>query len=361
MAQNLETGLIINGLTGDTNSLQVINSGNNDTFIVSVTGNVGIGVSTPSSDLEINGKTKTETLQIVSGAVSNHVLTLTDTQGNAQWQVPSNINALTISGLTPVSSITSVNTANISVQDAKADDLTNGLAAFTSSDFNDNGSGLISIDYVNGQSASGSTKGFLTSSDWNIFNNKQNLITLTTTGTSGLSTLVATSSTGSTLNIPQYGNNGSGDGHSVTLGCGPTSSMVNGTTYVFGSAFVFTAVPVADDRPSRRTRVFKNGIVVYANVVTQLSSSSFATPSTATTTISVYNVTTSASSIIDSAFPITGGTTWDNIGALPSRNALYTLSTPLSVNANDEIQIWMTGRWTTAPGSVSHTVILHIE
>lgn len=47
--------------------------------------------------------------------------------------------------------------------------------------------------------SSGSTNGFLSSTDWSTFNNKQNAITLTTTGTSGAATLV-----GSTLNIPQY-------------------------------------------------------------------------------------------------------------------------------------------------------------
>ncbi len=47
--------------------------------------------------------------------------------------------------------------------------------------------------------ASSSSNGFLSSTDWNIFNGKQNTITLTTTGTSGAATLV-----GATLNIPQY-------------------------------------------------------------------------------------------------------------------------------------------------------------
>jgi hypothetical protein len=362
MAQILETGLVVNGLTGNTNSLQVVNSSGNDSFIVSTNGNVGIGVTTPSTDFEINGKTKTETLQVVSGAVAGHVLTLTDTQGNSQWQLPTNINALVVSGSTPISAITNVNTLNISVQDAKADSVTKGVSTFNLSDFNDDGNGLISIDYVNGQSASGSTKGFLTSSDWSTFNNKQNKITLTTTGTSGVSTLVATTSTGDTLNIPQYGGGtGSGDGYSLTLGCGPTASMVSGTTYVFGSAFVFVAVTLASDRPSRRIRAFKDGRIVIANVVTQLSGNVFATPSSATTIIEVYNVTTSASSVIDSAFPITGGTSWDNTSSLPSRNVLYVLSSPLAVNTNDEIQIRMTGNWTGAPSSVSHTVILHIE
>ncbi|CAB5218448.1 Intramolecular chaperone auto-processing domain containing protein [uncultured Caudovirales phage] len=47
--------------------------------------------------------------------------------------------------------------------------------------------------------ASGSTSGYLSSTDWTTFNSKQGAITLTTTGTSGAATLV-----GSTLNIPQY-------------------------------------------------------------------------------------------------------------------------------------------------------------
>jgi hypothetical protein len=43
------------------------------------------------------------------------------------------------------------------------------------------------------------TDGYLSSVDWNTFNNKQNAITLTTVGSSGAATLV-----GNTLNIPQY-------------------------------------------------------------------------------------------------------------------------------------------------------------
>lgn len=41
--------------------------------------------------------------------------------------------------------------------------------------------------------------GYLSSTDWNTFNNKQDTISLTTTGTSGAATLIA-----NTLNIPQY-------------------------------------------------------------------------------------------------------------------------------------------------------------
>lgn len=47
--------------------------------------------------------------------------------------------------------------------------------------------------------ATSTQQGLLSSTDWSTFNNKQNAITLTTTGTSGAATLV-----GATLNIPQY-------------------------------------------------------------------------------------------------------------------------------------------------------------
>jgi hypothetical protein len=76
----------------------------------------------------------------------------------------------------------------VSITDAAADGTTKGAASFTAADF-DATSGNISIDYTNGQSASGSTKGFLTSADWTTFNNKLTTVandaTLTGDGTSG--------------------------------------------------------------------------------------------------------------------------------------------------------------------------------
>jgi len=52
---------------------------------------------------------------------------------------------------------------------------------------------------LNVPTASATNRGALSSTDWSTFNNKQNAITLTTTGTTGVATLV-----GSTLNIPNY-------------------------------------------------------------------------------------------------------------------------------------------------------------
>jgi hypothetical protein len=76
--------------------------------------------------------------------------------------------------------------------------------------------------------ATTSVSGFLSSTDWNTFNNKQGTITLTTTGTSG----AATFSSG-TLNIPNYGSALSGylplTGGTLTGALGGTSASFSST------------------------------------------------------------------------------------------------------------------------------------
>ena len=48
-------------------------------------GDVGIGTNSPTTKLEVNGKTKTINLQVTSGATNGYVLT-SDASGNASWQ-----------------------------------------------------------------------------------------------------------------------------------------------------------------------------------------------------------------------------------------------------------------------------------
>lgn len=101
---------------------------------------------------------------------------------------------------------------------------------FTAADFNESGT-TISIDYTNGQAANTSTKGFLTSTDWNTFNDKVSYtdaaaraaISLTTTGT-GASTY--NNSTG-VLNIPDYSTIGG-----AWNGLFATSNIYPGTTSI---------------------------------------------------------------------------------------------------------------------------------
>ena len=90
-------------------------------------------------------------------------------------------------------------------------------------------------------SATSARNGYLTSTDWSTFNGKQSTITLTTTGTSGASTLV-----GSTLNIPQYtGGSGtvtsvSGTG-AISVATGTTTPVISVADAAFGIAGIISS------------------------------------------------------------------------------------------------------------------------
>lgn len=79
--------------------------------------------------------------------------------------------------------------------------------------------------------AGASASGFLSSTDWNTFNNKQGTITLTTTGSTGAATFIS-----NTLNIPNYADQFVGTVTSVaaltlgTTGTDLSSSVVDSTT-----------------------------------------------------------------------------------------------------------------------------------
>jgi hypothetical protein len=92
---------------------------------------------------------------------------LTWNNGVPQWSATS-----TYTGSNGITTAFANNTLTITGTNAAADGSTKGVAAFTAADFNDNGSGLLSIDYANGQTANASQNGFLSSTDWNLFNNK---------------------------------------------------------------------------------------------------------------------------------------------------------------------------------------------
>jgi len=114
-----------------------------------------------------------------SGAVNNDIL-YRDTAVNL-WK-PASIP--TILGYTPVTNARTISTTSplsgggdltanrtLSIADAVADGTTKGAAAFTAADFNSS-SGVISLDYTNGQKASAAQPGFLSAADWSTFNTK---------------------------------------------------------------------------------------------------------------------------------------------------------------------------------------------
>jgi hypothetical protein len=82
--------------------------------------------------------------------------------------------------------------------------------------------------------ATGSQNGYLTSANWTTFNNKQNALTLTVTGSSGAATL-----TGATLNIPTYTLAGLG-GQPALSGTGFVK--ISGTTISYDNSTYLTGI-----------------------------------------------------------------------------------------------------------------------
>ena len=149
------------------------NTPNNGIYIVT---QVNPFILTRTSDANTSTLLAEATVSIAGGS----------TLSNTQWHcnpasVPITIGSTNItfaqigSGVYTASSPLTITGNIISIQDAVADGATKGAAAFTASDFN-SASGVISIDYTNGQSASALNKGFLTSTDWNTFNGKQDAL-----------------------------------------------------------------------------------------------------------------------------------------------------------------------------------------
>jgi predicted heme/steroid binding protein len=106
---------------------------------------------------------------------------------------------------------------------------------------------------LNIPTASAANRGALSSTDWSTFNSKQNTLTLTTTGSSGASTLV-----GATLNIPTYTLSGLGGQPLLTnpvTGTGTSGYLTRftGSTSV-GNSVIFdngTQIGIGTSSPSR--------------------------------------------------------------------------------------------------------------
>jgi hypothetical protein len=139
----------------------VVLGGDTITF-TGLKGNVGIGTTTDAGfRLDVNGTTR---------IVGQLRLQSTITNGTSTYTLPSATGTLALTS---------------QLHDAVTLGTANGLSLSTQ---------VLSLGL-----ASGSANGALSSTDWTTFNNKQNTITLTTTGNSGAATLVS-----NTLNIPNY-------------------------------------------------------------------------------------------------------------------------------------------------------------
>ena len=180
---------------------------------------------TGGTDFNINSTNSTHTFNIPTASATNRgalssadwatfnakqaALTLTTTgNSGAATLVNSTLNIpqYTASGLgaVPTSRTLTINgtafdlSANRSwsVGTVTSVGLTSATSGVTITDSPVTVSGTIGIAIA---TANGSQQGLLSSTDWATFNNKQNTLSLTTSGTSGAATLI-----GATLNVPQY-------------------------------------------------------------------------------------------------------------------------------------------------------------
>lgn len=87
----------------------------------------------------------------------------------------------------------------VTCPNAVADGATLGMSAYMAVDFN-SASGVISLDYTNGQKATGSVPGFLSAADWTTFNGK-GAGTVTTVGFTGGLISVANPTTAPALTV----------------------------------------------------------------------------------------------------------------------------------------------------------------
>jgi hypothetical protein len=142
-----------------------ISQNNSQLFWDNSTNRLGLGIITPLYKLDVVG-----TVRISS------TLEVNSLNGVGSRMVVANASGVLSTQAIPGTGVTSINTTG---------PITGGPITTT---------GTIGITQ-----STISTDGYLSSTDWNIFNNKQNALSLTTTGTSGASTLI-----GSVLNIPQY-------------------------------------------------------------------------------------------------------------------------------------------------------------
>lgn len=113
-----------------------------------------------------------------SGAIDvNTIYRLTHNTPGGYWELePFSVSGgssgvTSVATTSPITGGTITTTGTIGIDNAAADGSTKGAASFVANDFNAT-SGNIGIDYTNGQAASGSVKGFLTSTDWTTFNSK---------------------------------------------------------------------------------------------------------------------------------------------------------------------------------------------
>jgi hypothetical protein len=170
-----------------------------------------------------------------------------DASGNVEscfdvWTEAENTSAAYISSIVVNSPLSGSGTSasHLTIANAAADGSTKGAASFTTNDF-DASSGNIALDYANGQKASGSQPGFLSSADYSTFNGKESILTFSwplIRSTNAISYGgLSTSSAAVVGNIPYFsGVNTFANVATGTLAANAPLSVTAGRSVIGGSA-----------------------------------------------------------------------------------------------------------------------------
>ena len=150
---------------------------------------------------------------------------------------------------------------------AAADGATKGHAGFLAADF-DAASGIISLDYANGQKASGSLSGFLSSTDWTTFNAKESALTFSAPLNRSVNTISCPTASGSqagclsTTDWTTFNSKGAGTVTSVGLAGTANQITVTGSSPIIGSGSWTLSIPSsAQLSVAKLTNLTSNGFV----------------------------------------------------------------------------------------------------
>ncbi len=135
--------------------------------------NVGIGTTTPSTKLHVNGTIRSTGFMLTNGAAAGSYLT-SDASGNASWTTVSNAGASQTGFLTSTDWNTFNNKASSTALNAKAD---SSVTLSVSGPLTGGGS-LGASRTIGITQASAGTDGYLSATDWSTFNSKASSVSM---------------------------------------------------------------------------------------------------------------------------------------------------------------------------------------